>query len=141
MHIDEPVAFVALSMGGKAAVNFSLTYPQRTNWALVLADVAIDGYSFKNFKLEPIYEAAKQKGVDTANQLFLDNPIFSFTRSDSIVFSDLRNMIFVIFWLAMDPQKPNSRPNPPAMQQLDQIKRTCFDYNRRKRYPGLPTDC
>ena len=34
--------FVALSMGGKAAVNFSLTYPQKTK-ALVLADVAIDG--------------------------------------------------------------------------------------------------
>jgi pimeloyl-ACP methyl ester carboxylesterase len=121
LHIDEPVAFVALSMGGKAAVNFSLTYPQRTK-ALVLADVAIDGYSFKNFKLEPIYEAAKQKGVDTANQLFLDNPIFTSTRSDSLAFSDLRNMVLSYSGWQWIHKNPIQGLTPPAIQQLDQIK-------------------
>ena len=75
LHIEEPIVLIALSMGGKAAVNFSLVYPDKTK-ALILADVAIDGYSFEEFNLKPIYDAGMQKGIDTANQLFLDHPIF-----------------------------------------------------------------
>src|SRR5678815_3075215 len=41
LHTAEPVVLIALSMGGKAAVNFSLAYPKQTK-ALVLADAAID---------------------------------------------------------------------------------------------------
>jgi pimeloyl-ACP methyl ester carboxylesterase len=120
LHIDEPVVFVAVSMGGKAAVNFSLTYPKKTK-ALILADVAIDGYRFKDFKLESVYEACKQKGVDTANQLFLDNPIFSSTRSDSSVFSDLRNMVLSYSGWQWIHKNPIQGLTPPAIQQLDQI--------------------
>ncbi|HEY1871024.1 MAG TPA: alpha/beta hydrolase, partial [Chitinophagaceae bacterium] len=47
LHIKDPVVLIALSMGGKAAVNFSLAYPEKTK-ALVLADVAIDGYQFRD---------------------------------------------------------------------------------------------
>jgi pimeloyl-ACP methyl ester carboxylesterase len=121
LHIDEPVVLVAQSMGGKAAVNFSLTYPQKTK-ALILADVTIDGYSFKDFKLDPIYEAGKQKGVDTANQLFLDHPIFSSARSDSAVFSDLRNMVLSYSGWQWIHKNPIQGLTPPAIQQLDQIK-------------------
>src|ERR1700760_104394 len=39
LHIEEPVVLIALSMGGKAVVNFALVYPEKTK-ALVLADVA-----------------------------------------------------------------------------------------------------
>jgi 3-oxoadipate enol-lactonase len=120
LHIDEPVVLVAQSMGGKAAINFSLAYPQKTK-ALILADVAIDGYSFREFKLEPIYEAGKQKGVDTANQLFLDNPIFSSARSDSSVFSDLRSMVLSYSGWQWIHKNPIQGLTPPAIQQLDQI--------------------
>jgi len=121
LHIDEPVVLVALSMGGKAAVNFALAYPQKTK-ALILADVAIDGYRFKDFKLEPIFEAGKQKGVDTANKLFLDNPIFSSARNDSAVFNDLRNMVLSYSGWQWTHKNPILGLTPPAIQQLDQIK-------------------
>ena len=48
LHIHEPVILIALSMGGRAAVNFALAYPEKTK-ALILADVAVDGYVFKEF--------------------------------------------------------------------------------------------
>ena len=121
LHLDEPVVFVALSMGGKAAINFTLAYPQKIK-ALILADVAIDGYSFKDFNLEPVYEAGKQKGVDTANQLFLDNPIFYSARNDSAVFSDLRNMVLSYSGWQWTHKNPIKGLTPPAIQQLDQIK-------------------
>jgi len=121
LHIDEPVVFVALSMGGKAAINFSLTYPQKTK-ALILADVAIDGYSFKDFKLEHIYEACKLKGVDSANQLFLDNPIFSSARTDSAVFGDLRKMILSYSGWQWIHKNPIQGLTPPAIERLEQIK-------------------
>src|SRR5689334_8061235 len=42
LQIAQPVVLIALSMGGKAAINFCLAYPDRTK-SLILADVAIDG--------------------------------------------------------------------------------------------------
>jgi pimeloyl-ACP methyl ester carboxylesterase len=121
LQINEPVVLVALSMGGKAAVNFALAYPQKTK-ALILSDVAVDGFSFKEFKLDAIYDAGKQKGVDTANQLFLDHPIFSSTRSDSAAFHDLRNMILSYSGWQWIHKNPIQGLTPPAIQQLDQIK-------------------
>ena len=121
LHINEPVVFVALSMGGKAAVNFSLTYPQKSK-ALILADVAIDGYSFKEFRLEPVSEMCKQKGVDAANQLFLENPVFISAKSDSAVFRDVRNMVLSYSGWQWTHKNPIQGLTPPAIQQLDQIK-------------------
>ena len=66
LHIHEPVALIAFSMGGKAAINFSIAYPNKTK-TLVLADAAVDGYKFKEFRLQPIYETGKLKGTDSAN--------------------------------------------------------------------------
>ena len=121
LHVDEPVVFIALSMGGKAAINFSLAYPQKTK-ALILADVAVDGYNFNEFKLEPIFETGRQKGLDIANQLFLDHPIFSSSRRDSVVFDDLRKIILSYSGWQWTHKNPIHGLSPPAIQQLDQIK-------------------
>jgi pimeloyl-ACP methyl ester carboxylesterase len=108
-------------MGGKAAVNFSLTYPHKTK-ALILADVAIDGYNFEEFILKPIYEAGMQKGVDTANQLFLDHPLFSTAKSDSMVFKRLRDMILSYSGWQWVHKNPIQSLTPPAIDQLEKIK-------------------
>lgn len=120
LHITSPVTLIALSMGGKAAINFALTYPSRTK-VLVLADVAVDGYNFKNFNLAPIAGLAKEKGVDSANQLFLNNPVFASARKNKIVFDRLKEIILSYSgwqWLHPNPVKTIS---PVAIQQLDRI--------------------
>ena len=121
LHIEEPVVLIALSMGGKAAVNFSLAYPHKTK-ALILADVAIDGYNFEEFILKPIYDAGMQKGVDTANQLFLDHPLFSTAKSDSTVFKRLRDMILSYSGWQWVHKNPIQSLTPPAIDQLEKIK-------------------
>ena len=121
LHIDVPVVFVALSMGGKAAINFSLAYPEKTK-ALVLADAAIDGYSFKDFKLEPLVQEAQQNGITMAKQLFLENPIFSTSKTNDTVFSRLREMIFSYSGWQWTHKNPIQGLNPPAIAQLTRIK-------------------
>ncbi len=120
LYINEPVVLIALSMGGKAAVNFSLAYPKRTK-ALILADVTIDGYIFQNFKLEPIYVAGREKGIDTANQLFLNHPIFNSAKKDTVS-RRLRNMILSYSGWHWVNKNPILGLTPPAIQQLEQIK-------------------
>ncbi|HET7001877.1 MAG TPA: alpha/beta hydrolase [Puia sp.] len=121
LHIEEPVVIIALSMGGKAAVNFSLAYPHKTK-ALVLADVAIDGYSFEEFILKPIYDAGMQKGIDTANQLFLDHPIFLPAKKDTAVFRRLSEMILSYSGWQWVHKNPMQGLTPPAIEQLQKIK-------------------
>lgn len=121
LQVNKPVVLIALSMGGKAAVNFSLAYPQRTR-ALILADAAIDGYSFRDFKLERIAKTAQQKGVDTANQLFLDDPIFASARGDSAVFDRIRQMVLSYSGWQWIHKNPIQGLTPPAIEQLGQIK-------------------
>ena len=121
LHINEPVVLIAQSMSGKAAVNFSLAYPDKTK-ALVLADVVIDGYSFADFKLEPIYELGRQKGIDSANQLFLGHPIFQFARNNPEVFKLLRDMILSYSGWQWVHKNPIQGLTPPAIEQLDRIK-------------------
>jgi len=107
-------------MGGKAAINFSLAYPQRTK-ALVLADVAVDGYIFKEFLLGPISATAKSKGIDSANQQFLDNPVFATAKNNPLVYQKLKAMILSYSgWQWLHPN-PVVSLNPPAIEQLSNI--------------------
>lgn len=121
LHIEEPVVLIALSMGGKAAVNFSLAYPEKTK-ALVLANAAIDGYRFRDFKLEPLAQEAQQKGITMAEQLFLENPIFSTTKTNDTIFNRLHEMIFSYSGWQWTHKNPIQGLTPPAIEQLKQIR-------------------
>ena len=121
LKIKEPVILIALSMGGKAAINFSLAYPQKVK-SLVLADVAVDGYIFKEFKLDSIYGLARQKGVDSANQMFLNHKIFASARNDTSVYYLLRKMILSYSGWQWIHKNPIESLTPPALQRLNQIK-------------------
>jgi len=121
LHTVEPVVLIALSMGGKAAVNFSLAYPKQTK-ALVLADAAIDGYHFKDFNLELVSIMAQQKGVDSAKQFFLNYAIFASAKNDTSVFNRLRKMILSYSGWQWLHKNPIVGLTPPAIEQLEQIK-------------------
>jgi len=121
LHITRPVVLIALSMGGKAAINFCLAYPERVR-SLILADVAIDGYHFRDFNLERIAKVAREKGIDTANQIFLDEPIFASAKRDSFVFNRLREMIVSYSGWQWVHKNPIRGLSPPAIEQLSRIK-------------------
>jgi pimeloyl-ACP methyl ester carboxylesterase len=121
LHTTEPVMLIALSMGGKAAVNFSLAYPKQTK-ALVLADVAVDGYHFRDFRLDVVSNVAREKGVDSANQFFLNNALFASAKNDTAVFNRLRAMILSYSGWQWVHKNPMVGLTPPAIEQLEQIK-------------------
>jgi pimeloyl-ACP methyl ester carboxylesterase len=121
LHVANPITFIALSMGGKAAINFCLAYPEHTR-SLILADVAIDGYNFKDFNLERITRLAREQGTAAANQLFLDEPVFASAKRDSLVFIRLRQMILSYSGWQWIHRNPVHGLSPPAIGQLSQIK-------------------
>jgi pimeloyl-ACP methyl ester carboxylesterase len=68
-----------------------------------------------------MYETAKSKGVDSANQLFLNNIVFSSAREDESVFNCLKEMILSYsgwLWLNKNPIKSLY---PTSIQQLNRI--------------------
>jgi 3-oxoadipate enol-lactonase len=121
LHIKAPVIIVALSMGGKAAVNFTLTYPEKTK-ALVLADAAIDGYLFRDFHLDSLVNAAQHNGIEKAKQLFLEYPIFSTAKTNDTVFHRLHEMIMSYSGWQWTHKNSIHGLNPPAIEQLALIK-------------------
>jgi len=121
LHTAEPVVLIALSMGGKAAINFSLAYPKQTK-ALVLADVAVDGYHFRDFRLDVVSAVAREKGVDSANQFFLNHALFTSAKNDTAVFNRLRTMISSYSGWQWVHKNPILGLNPPSIEQLNKIK-------------------
>ena len=121
LHITDPLTIIALSMGGKAAINFAIAYPQKVK-ALILADAAVDGCSFKEFDLKPVIELAKLKGIDSANQLFLNNAVFAYSKKNDSVFNRLKKMILSYSGWQWLNKNPMQYLNPVAVQQLDKIQ-------------------
>ena len=120
LHINTPVTFIALSMGGKAAINFALSYPARTK-ALVLADAAVDGFVFKEFNLRPVVEVAKIKGVDSANLLFLHNSVFDVARKINSISDSVRQMVLSYSGWQWMNKNPITTLVPEAIHQLDRV--------------------
>lgn len=120
LKIKEPVILIALSMGGKAAINFAIAYPENTR-SLILADVAVDGFNFKEFNLAPMVKMAGEKGIDSANHLFLDEAVFAPAKRDSNVFNRLRQMILSYSGWQWTHKNPIHGLSPPAIEQLSKI--------------------
>lgn len=121
LHINETVTLIALSMGGRVAINFSLAYPEKTH-ALILADVAVDGFAFHDFKLDHIYETGKTKTIEIANRLWLDHELFESARRNITVTERLREMVMFYSGWHWVNKNPMQALTPPAIQQLDRIR-------------------
>ena len=120
LNIQERIVLIGLSMGGRFAINFSLVYPEKIE-ALILADAVLDGYSFHEFRLDYIYEAGRTKGVEIANQLWLDHPIFDPARKIPSVSARLKEMVMSYsgwHWINKNPLVPLAIP---SIQQLDRL--------------------
>jgi 3-oxoadipate enol-lactonase len=121
LKITNPAVFIALSMGGRAAVNFSLAYPERTK-GLVLADAVIDGYTFTDFKMSFFSEVAKLEGINAANKSFLDHKLFSSVRENTSVFDRFREMVLSYSGWHWVNKNPVQFLSPPAIQRLAEIE-------------------
>lgn len=109
-----------LSVGGRVAIDFALTYPSMVS-SLVLADTVVHGYKFQNYTQEAIAKAAKESGVEAGKQLWLDSDLFQTTMQYPEQARLLKEIIHDYsgwHFLNKNPWRPIE---PPALQQLSKI--------------------
>lgn len=120
LDIHEPVILVGHSFGGLVATNFALKYPRFTK-ALVLADTQIEGYTFKNFKLDIIFNKAKRKGIDYAKRKWFAHELFTTARKNKAVSECVWQMIhFYSGWHLVD-KGLSAASGPSAWDNLENI--------------------
>ena len=74
-HLDiESAHIVGLSMGGDIALEFAISYPDRTI-ALIPVDAAIGGYNRTNVFATAL-QALSEQGMEAAIQAWMDSPLF-----------------------------------------------------------------
>lgn len=125
LEIDEPVVLVGLSMGARVASNFAITYPEKSR-AIIFTDGAIDGFAFKNFNLTYIYDAGKQQGIEIANKMWLDHPIFNSSRNKLSVRESLTEMVMSYSGWHWINKNPIRNLTPPAVDQLQKLLMPCL---------------
>ena len=114
---------LGLSMGGDIAVDFALTYPERTH-ALIVVDAAINGWPWSaawHTQWELIPAAACTAGPAAGTARWLAHPLFAPANERPAVAARLRAIVGDFsgwHWLNKSGQ---ASPRPPAMQRLGDI--------------------
>lgn len=112
----EQAHIVGLSMGGRIAINFALAHPKIVQ-SLTVMDSALDGYkSTVDWNVH-----AKDVGVESAKENWMNHEIFTETRKHSRVVAALRPIIKDYsgwHWLHDDMQQP---ANSHARTRLNEI--------------------
>jgi 3-oxoadipate enol-lactonase len=119
----ERATLLGFSMGGAIAINFALTYPERT-CGLILEDTTVEGFELSPATSElwsSIAASAREVSVHAAKLRCLDDPLFWRTRKRTRVARRLREILFQYsgwHWLNNDPQRQH---HPPATAALSTI--------------------
>jgi 3-oxoadipate enol-lactonase len=123
-YLDIKESIIAgLSMGGGAAVNFTILYPEMTR-ALIAIDSSLGGFKYsREFmdSLSSLPETAREKGVQTARKEMLKLPIFQPAMKHEQISKEITAMLNNYsgwHWLNRDTGKPL---NPPAIERLGEI--------------------
>ncbi len=122
--LDIPSAhIVGLSMGGGIALRFACVYPERVR-SLIVVDGTLPGHAVSNetsTKSHAVYALARNRGLDSAREAWLQSPLFQATNERPEVARRLRDMVTHYsgwHWLNDDPV---AEIDPPVAARLQQI--------------------
>jgi pimeloyl-ACP methyl ester carboxylesterase len=119
----DTAAIIGLSLGGGVAVDFALTYPDRTR-ALILADGVVGGWEWSsgwNERVGAVWSAGRESGIEAAKERWLALPLFVPAQEQPNVARLLRVMVSDYsgwHWLRQDSQQ---YLDPPALQRLGSV--------------------
>jgi 3-oxoadipate enol-lactonase len=123
-HLDiHDVILVGLSLGGGAAINFALLYPQMVR-GLVLVAPSLGGYAWSPSYAEAqasLVARLKDKGIGFVRDLWMRQPLFRHAMRNVEVAAKLRTMIDRYsgwHWIHPNLGQPLS---PPAIERLHTI--------------------
>jgi 3-oxoadipate enol-lactonase len=114
---------IGLSMGGRIALHFALTFPTRIR-ALALVDSALDGYRWSdewNTSWEKMARMSIQHGPKAANELWLAHPLFVPAREHPDVSQLLAQMVGDYsgwHWANTDPHRSLNEPDVERLREL-----------------------
>jgi 3-oxoadipate enol-lactonase len=119
----ERVDLIGLSLGGGAAINAAILYPERVR-ALVVVDPSLGGFRWSSeftAAQTAIRATAKEAGVQAARAHWLSLPIFRAAMSNPPLAEQLVSIVDDYagwHWLHADPGRPFT---PPAIDRLQEI--------------------
>lgn len=120
----ERVHLCGLSMGGGIALDFTLTYPERTR-TLTVVDAAINGWRWSETwetEIRPVWEAGRRGDSATARDRWLAQPLFAPANERPAVATALATIVGDYSgWHWLDQPHGHASPEPPAAQRLTQI--------------------
>lgn len=123
LAIEQP-ALVGLSKGGAVALDFALTYPQRTQ-ALVLIDTVLGGFAWSSegsARNALIWAEARTGGIPAAKQSWLTHPLFAPALRQPAVAACLTQIIEEYSGWHFVHANPEQGLTPPAAQRLSELK-------------------
>jgi pimeloyl-ACP methyl ester carboxylesterase len=115
---------VGLSMGGRFALDYAVTYPDRLR-SLVIIDGVVGGWQWSREWIAgyaPIVAAGRRGDVAQAKSLWLGHPLFAPARENSAVGGRLRQMVDDYSGWHFAHRNPEQAVSPPALERLGLIR-------------------
>jgi pimeloyl-ACP methyl ester carboxylesterase len=114
---------IGASMGGRFALDYAVTYPDRVR-SLIVVDTVVSGWQWSPEWLAsyaPIVQAGRRGDIAKAKQLWLDHPVFAPARERPEVAVRLKTMIDDYSGWHLTHRDAERPVVPPAVQQLGRI--------------------
>jgi pimeloyl-ACP methyl ester carboxylesterase len=115
---------VGLSMGGRFALDYAVTYPDRPR-SLAVIDGVIGGWQWSREWLAayaPVVEAGRKRDVAQAKSLWLGLPLFAPARQQPEVATRLKLMVDEYSGWHFVNQNPERAVSPAALGRLGAIR-------------------
>lgn len=119
----ERAAVAGLSMGGWAALEFALTYPDSLS-ALILVDAALRGFAWgpaSAATIDAIYALGREGRLDEAIAGWLADPLFVCSRRDPAATARLEEIVRAYPCWHLRQTDPHLPFDPPARERLHEI--------------------
>lgn len=118
-----PAHVVGLAMGGRFALDFAVTHPDRLR-SLTVIDTVVGGWPWSRQWLvsyAPVLEAARRGDIAAAKQAWLANEIFAPLREKPAAAEKMRRMVDDYSgWHLVHPD-PERTPQPATVSQLSKV--------------------
>jgi pimeloyl-ACP methyl ester carboxylesterase len=125
LKIDKAV-LVGLSSGGKVAIAFALTHPEKVA-AMVTADSVIDGFSYFGnggflTRFIKVFQLGRQGKLKKALGLWLADPLFAPARRNPQLAQKLKKIVYDHKGFRFLKKDPAFWPKPKSIKRLSDIK-------------------
>jgi pimeloyl-ACP methyl ester carboxylesterase len=136
-----PVHVVGLSMGGRIALDFAVTHPDRLR-SLTLVDTVVGGWPWSRQWLvsySPVLAAARRGDIAAAKRAWLELDLFAQLRAQPAVAERVRRMVHDYSGWHLVNRDPARPPQPPTVSQLSKVRVPTFVLVGERDVPELQT--